>query len=141
MSWGDHSFKIKKAESFSLLNSNNRIISAVEKGQPIVGRIEIKNPSTKMKAIINFPVKTININERNRIAYQVDTGPVLFPDLSKKYERSIESFRLAFVAFSSPTSAEFIIEKEVPVGEEYFVHHYSKIEKVKADVSLFAIKQ
>ena len=51
----------------------------------------------------------MNIDE-NADIYQVDTGIVLFPDLSKRYDRQIETFSLAYVAFNAPHFADFVIE-------------------------------
>ena len=67
------------------------------------------------RAIIECPVKTMNMDEQADI-YQVDTGMVLFPDLSKRCDRQkIETFSLAFVAFNAPHFADFVIEKPTPI--------------------------
>lgn len=39
-------------------------------------------------------------NPRN--LYQVDTDPVLFPDLSREYEKTVDAFSLAYIAFNVP---------------------------------------
>ena len=52
----------------------------------------------------------MNIDEEADI-YQVDTGIVLFPDLSKRYDPQIEAFSLAYVAFNVPHFADFVIER------------------------------
>ena len=83
-----------------------------------------------MRAIIECPVKTMNADP-DRGVYQVDTGPVLYPDLSRRYERKIEALRLAFVAFNAPGFADFVIEQPTEIREDEEVickvHHYSGI--------------
>ena len=53
-----------------------------------------------MSAMVEYPVKTMNIHpERKR--FQVDTGPLLFPDLSLTVERQIQCFSIAFVCYNT----------------------------------------
>ena len=42
---------------------------------------QVRNEETGLQAIMEYPVKTMNTNRANDI-YQVDTGPVAFPDLT-----------------------------------------------------------
>ena len=102
---------------------------------PIVSQTEIWDTDTQMRAIIECPVKTVNMDEKRGI-YQVDTGPVLFPDLSKRYERSIEAFSLAYVAFNVSHFADFVIEQPTPIIEDgkeiAWVYHYAGIRSLKA---------
>ena len=50
--------------------------------------------------------------------FQVDTGPVAFPDLSRRYERLPDALSLAFVAFNAPHFADFVIEDETPILQD-----------------------
>ena len=81
------------------------------------------------------------VEKRN--IYQVDTGIVLFPDLSKCYAPQIETFRLAYVAFNTPHFADCVIEQPTPILEDgkqaTQVYHYSGIQSLEAKNSLFAI--
>ena len=84
----------------------------------------------------------MNIDE-NADIYQVDTGIVLFPDLSKRYDRQIETFSLAYVAFNVPHFADFVIEKPTPIIENGVevtqVYHYSEIVSLEAKNTVFGI--
>ena len=93
-SWGEKEFIIKEVESTELLDTSEKIISAIEKCVPIMGRLVYKN------AVIDFPVKTINKYLKE---WQVDTGPIPFPI---NY-----SFGLAFIAFNNFKFAEVIIDE------------------------------
>ena len=44
-----------------------------------------------MSAILEYPVKTMNIHD-GRDLYQVGTGPVAFPDLTRRYARPAGSW-------------------------------------------------
>lgn len=133
--WGGVLFEIREANRAQILDDNEKILLATRRCSPIVSQTEIWDTDTQMRAIIECPVKTMNIDEQRRI-YQVDTGPVLFPDLSKRYERQIEAFSLAYVAFNAPHFADFVIEQPTPIiedGEEIAsVYHYAGIRSLKA---------
>jgi len=86
-----------------------------------VARTEIQ--ADRYVAILEYPVKTMNANERDMI-YQTDTGPILLPDLSREPDDLIGGMRLAFAAFNCSTWIEFIIRTRTPVAEGVEVHHY-----------------
>jgi len=76
--------------------------------------------------------------------YQVDTGPVAFPDLSRRHERLPDALSLAFVAFNAPHFADFVIEDETAILQDdrelTRVHHYSRILSLPAKNRIFAIE-
>ncbi|MBM3239801.1 hypothetical protein FJZ31_26250 [Candidatus Poribacteria bacterium] len=133
--WGGALFEIQETNPVQVLDTNEKILLATRKCLPIVSQTEIWDANTQMRAIIECPVKTMNMDEK-RCIYQVDTGPVLFPDLSKQYERKIEAFKLAYVAFNVPHFADFVIEQPTPIvegGKEVaWVYHYSGIRSLEA---------
>src|SRR5207247_10549860 len=57
-----------------LLEDAARIIESVLANEPIVARTRLEDEH--YTALLEYPVKTINANERDGI-YQTDTGPVL----------------------------------------------------------------
>ncbi len=119
------------------------IHEATAKALPLVAQTEISQAKTGLRAIIEFPVKTINIRDEEP-TYQVDTGPVAFPDLSQRYDRWAEALSLAFVAFNAPHFADFVIEDETPIIQDNQeltrVHHYSRILSLPANNRVFAIE-
>ena len=75
--------------------------------------------------------------------YQVDTGPVAFPDLSVRPERLIDCLTLAFVAFNIPHFADFVIEVPTTVDPDHpdlQIYHFSKIVSMPARNRLFAVE-
>jgi hypothetical protein len=82
--------------------------------------------------IIEYPIKTINFSERDRY-YQVDTGPILFPDFDAcDGGDMLQSLRLAYVSHNCDSWAEFLLNVPTPLTDGISVHHYSK--SVRLDV-------
>ncbi|MBL8218561.1 MAG: hypothetical protein JNL62_05005 [Bryobacterales bacterium] len=139
--WEGQVYKTVRPRAVRLLRSNREIREATHSAVPIVAQTEIADARTRLRAIIEFPVKTMNIHDQ-RDLYQVDSGPVAVPDLSRRYTRPAESLSLAFVAFNAPGSADFVIEGPAPIteaGREVTrVHHYSRLDSLPATNRLFA---
>ena len=89
-------------------------------------------------ALIEYPVKTINANERDAV-YQPDTGPVLFPDLTREPEDLLAGMELAYVAFNVSSWAEFIVRVPTPLTDEIEVYHYSKSVRLDAHNQIIAL--
>ena len=105
------------------LERAEQIVEAVLSNHPLVARTEIQGE--RYTAVLDYPVKTINANERDSV-YQTDTGPILLPDLSKESDDLIGGFELAFSAFNSPDWTEFIVRVPTPITAEISVYHYSR---------------
>ncbi|MBL8176894.1 MAG: hypothetical protein JNK48_19630 [Bryobacterales bacterium] len=129
--WEGQEYKLVRPKAARLLRTNREIREATHAGAPIVAQTEISDAETGLRAILEFPVKTMNIHDK-RDMYQVDSGPVGFPDLRRRYRRRGESLSLAFVAFNSGGSADFVIEAPTPITENgrevSRVYHYSRLE-------------
>lgn len=124
------------------LDSFEKIRDATVSGIPIVTQTEFQNNETGLRAVIEAPCKTMNISHTKKM-YQVDTGPIAFPDLSKKYEVQIDCLSLAFIAFNADHFADFVIEAPTPVMEGKktvsTVYHYSKIRSLQVKNRIFAL--
>lgn len=127
----------------TVLDTWERIRDTTAAAVPIVSRTELTDEQTGLKAIIEAPVKTLNISIFKQM-YQVDTGPVAFPDLSKRYEPRIDCLKLAFVAFNAPHFADFVVEQPTPVVEDEVekcrIHHYSNPFSTPAKNLLLAVE-
>lgn len=141
--WEGQVYKLVRPRAVRLLRSNREIREATDSGVPIVAQTEISDPRTRLRAILEFPVKTMNIHDK-RDLYQVDSGPVAFADLSRRYATPAESLSLAYVAFNAPASADFVIEAPTPVtegGRELTrVFHYSRLQSLPTVNRLFAFE-
>ncbi len=124
------------------LDTFEKIRDATAAGTPIVTQTEFQNESTGLRALIEAPCKTMNISHPKKM-YQVDTGPLAFPDLSKKYDPQIKCLSLAFIAFNKPHFADFVIEAPTVIKEGgkdvTTVYHYSKLTTVTVKNRIFAL--
>lgn len=128
--WGIPVIYLPVPKVVTELDTWEKIRNATKTGIPIVTQTEFQDPDTGLRAVIECPCKTMNISYPKKM-YQVDTGPVAFPDLSKRYDvNQIDCLNLAFIAFNAPHFADFVIEAPTPIidGEKEVatVYHYSK---------------
>ncbi len=104
------------------LNSAEEIVTATLENQRLVARTMIE--SERYQAVIEYPVKTMNANERDMI-YQTDTGPILLPDLSGELDQLQDNLQLAFAAFNCPAWIELIVREPTQIEDGVDVYHYS----------------
>lgn len=117
------------------LESAQAIIRATLANELLVGRCAFALHD-RYDIEMDFPIKTMNANEREWI-YQVDTGPILFPDMSADCQNWIDSFHLAYVAFNRADWAEFILQTATPLSDSISVNHYSRIVQMNTQNSIF----
>ena len=118
------------------LSSPQEIVEATLKNVPLVAETEID--SDRYRAVIEYPVKTMNANERDAI-YQTDTGPHLFPDLSCEPGDLLARMELAFSAFNRPEWTEFLLRVPTPIAESANVYHYSRSIRLDCQNRLFRL--
>ncbi len=140
--WGKPTLKLREGRHVKVLDTWEQIRDVTAAGVPLVGQTEIRNPETNLRAIIECPIKTMNVSLQREM-YQVDTGPIAFPDLSRRADPLIDILSLAFVAFNAPHFADFVIEQPTPViedGEQRCkIHHYSNPISLPAQNTLLAV--
>ena len=80
---------------------------------PLVSQTEIADASSGLRAIIECPVKTMNLSLEGGAdgtgtheagVWQVDTGPVAVPDLTKRYEPAVACVSLGYIATNNRQS-------------------------------------
>ena len=135
-------FQIRAARGVQVLAENPAIVAATLKGRPLVGRTEIHDEASGARAIIEYPVKTMNVNDLKNM-YQVDTGPLAFPDFTAAADRPIDRMELAYVAHNQPDEAYFIVQRPTPIvvdeAEVCDVCHYSDIRRLPAKNTLMSL--
>ena len=122
-----------------LLNDND-VVQATLDLTPIIATTEIQSPDGKFKVIIEYPIKTMNfVKERNR--FQVDTGPILFPDFELDSIYDIEKLQLAFVCYNNRVIAEFVSRVPTVIDKtkdnQLQTMEYSKIKRLDVITKLF----
>ena len=84
---------------------------------------------------LGVPYKVINVN-RDPFAFQVDTGPIIFPDFAKREQHPVEMFELAYVLYSRFDEAEFVLRKpvvpQVLYGPTTYATDYSEVRVLPA---------
>jgi len=142
--WGVPELNLREAPKAVVIDTWEAVRDATAAAVPIVSQTEIANPQTRLRAIIECPVKTMNISHEKKM-FQVDTGPLALPDLTQRYDPLIDSLRLAFVAFNAPHFADFITEQEAQVpcdgGGTAEVYHYTKPFSLPATNRLLALRK
>ena len=109
---------------------------------PMAAQTEITNEETGLRCLMEYPIKTMNISIDNSI-WQVDTGPVAFPDLTQRFDAPVDSVRLAFAVFNAPHFCDFVIEQPTPIirddREVCKVYHYSNPVSLSAKNRVLAV--
>ena len=136
--WNGQQYHLIVGSDVEELTSDAAVREATYDSVPIVAQTQVRNEKTGLQAIMEYPVKTMNTNRANDI-YQVDTGPVAFPDLSQRHARHVDALSLAFVVFNAPHFADFVLEMPTRVGDEQ-VYHYSKVVSLAAVNRLYAVQ-
>lgn len=115
--WGEPRLLLHDAAEVTVLETFEQIRDATAAGLPLVTQTEIRNEATGLRAVIECPSKTMNISP-DKSMYQVDTGPVAYPDLSKPFDPQIDCLSVAFVVFNAPHFADFIVEQPTALVED-----------------------
>ena len=105
-------------------------------GEPMVGRTAIRDPKRAVTAVMEYPINTMNVN-KDPFRFQVDTGPILFPDLSKAVGNRIEMFEVAYVLYKRFDETEFTLRKPVAPhnspGRSIYITDYSELRVMPAE--------
>jgi hypothetical protein len=84
------------------------IVAATLANRPLVARTELRDAASGRRAVLEYPVKTMNVT-REPARFQVDTGPLLLPDFASAAARPIERLAVAHVVYHTFDRAEFIV--------------------------------
>jgi hypothetical protein len=88
------------------------IVAATLDNRPLVARTALDLPERGLRAVLEYPVKTMNVH-REPWRFQVDTGPLILPSFASTAGRLIEQFDLAHAVYHGFDRAEFIRRKPV----------------------------
>ena len=126
--WGEPIMQLHYGRTVTELTTFEQIRDVTAGDTPLAAQTEIVNERTGLRCVMEYPVKTMNISVDNSI-WQVDTGPIAFPDLTRRFDVPVDSVRLAFAVFNAPHFCDFVIEQPTPVleckRELCSVYHYS----------------
>lgn len=97
-----------------MLTTDEEVFQATLDNLPLIARTEIHDPHHPISAVIEYPIKTMNVSPHTH-QFQVDTGPVLLPDFTNRGGSQVECFRMAYVVYNTFDRAEFIIRQPTPI--------------------------
>ena len=134
--------RTRQAASPRLLETDAAVIEATYANLPIVVQVEIANETLGLRGIVECPVKTMNIDAAQG-RFQVDTGPVVWPDLSLRHDRLVDSLSLAFIVFNASAYVETVTEVPTELGIEGAgatrVHHFSEIQSHESTNRVYCV--
>jgi hypothetical protein len=117
------------------LRSYAEIVERTLANVPIVARTEVQDTTRGLRAVLEYPVKTMNI-VKEPLRFQVDTGPLILPDFESDADRAVERFDIAHVVYNVFDKAEFILRKPTQILEGdkplYSVTDYSLVKEMPA---------
>ncbi|MCH2210116.1 MAG: hypothetical protein MK110_02360 [Fuerstiella sp.] len=105
------------------LTSAADIVQATLNNMVLNARTTIE--TDRYSAVMEYPVKTMNANERDNI-YQTDTGPVLYPDLTVEPDKMLQQLQFAYTAVNCPHWIELLVRTATEVSDDIDVYHYSQ---------------
>jgi hypothetical protein len=140
----DLTFSVQPVPSSTELTTDDQVIAATLGNRPINAKTEIWDEASGRRAILEYPIRTMNYHAERR-RFQVDTGPVIFPDLTSAAEHSVDRCALAHVIYNRFDRAEFICKRPTPLvheGQEIGrIQHYSDVRIMPAKHTLLCAGQ
>lgn len=124
--WGGNEPRLSKVAA-RVLNTPQEIFAAMDANKPLIGQTELLHKETGRTAVLEYPIKTLNWHRDDKL-WQVDTGPVLLPDLSVSPDQWPQTIQLAYIAFNQPDWADFVVKQLAPIPDtDVKTRHYSEI--------------
>ncbi len=118
--------------------------AALDAGWPVVGRTTYLSEDGQTTVALEYPVKVLNVAV-DRPLWQVDTGPVLVPDLAENETGRpgplAGRFSLAFLVYNTWDRAEIALRRPTVLarveGEHVATEHYNDVRALPARNELF----
>ncbi len=121
------------------LATDRDVVDATMRNAPIAAKTSFT--SNGYTAILEYPIRTMNFHEE-RGRFQVDTGPLIFPELGTASEHLIDCCSLAHTVYNTFTYAEFVCKQPTPLiidgADVASIYHYSRFENLAVTTELFA---
>lgn len=141
--WGEPNMRLHYGKTVMELKTFEQIRDVTATDTPLAAQTEITNEETGLRCLMEYPIKTMNVSIDHEI-WQVDTGPIALPDLTRRFEPPVDSVRLAFAVFNATHFCDFVIEQPTPVlrdeQEVCEVYHYSNPVSFPAKNRVLSVK-
>ena len=125
------------------LKTDAEVAEATWANLALIARTHLSDEASGQSAVLEYPIKTMNVRDQSP-QFQVDTGPVLWPDFGSNAAERIERLAMAFVAYNTFDYAEFIVRRPTPLSngerEVAQVMHYSEAVSMQARHELYCVE-
>lgn len=122
------------------LTTDREVVDATMANRPLVGKTEIVDDAFGLRATLEYPIRTMNFHPE-RVRFQVDTGPLIFPDLAAPHEWLIDRCKLAHTVYNTFDYAEFVCKQPTPLvrdgSDVASIFHYSDFRRLPVTNTLF----
>ena len=137
--WTDLRFSLQQSQARRLTTAEE-IIDATLAGEVLLGRTTIADARSGQRALLEYPIPYMNVHPPQK-RFQVDVGPMLYPDFAATADSLVEQMQLAYVMFNQLHEAEFALRvpTQVVEGQTAEVLHYSKVIKLQAESELYSL--
>ena len=108
---------VRRFASTEVHQSTEAITAASEGGLPMNGRTTFSHPDDAYQCALEYPIKTMNFRPETP-SFQVDTGPLVLPDVDVDDGATIERLVMAHIAYNRLDRAELIIRRPVPIDDQ-----------------------
>lgn len=110
------------------LDTDTEVVAATLANLPLVAVTEVRDEASGTSATLEYPVKTMNV-ARSPDRFQVDTGPLILPNIAATAERGVDRLDMAHVVYWRRDVAEFVLRRPIPTsdGSEVSVTDYGEI--------------
>ena len=99
------------------LVTDREVVEATLANRRLAARTELIDPMSGAKAVIDYPVKTMNVR-RDPANFQVDTGPILVPRWDAADKPAPLRFDIAHIVYWQRDRAELVLRRPLTIGEE-----------------------
>jgi hypothetical protein len=107
-------FAIRHYDEATPLETDAAVVAATQANLPIGARTELWAGARGLRAVLEYPIRTMNFHpERTR--FQVDTGPLNFPDLAADDEHWIDRRAVAHAVYNPFDRCEFVCKRPTPL--------------------------
>ena len=137
--WTDLRFSLNRSAARHL-STAEEIIDATLAGEVLLGRTTLVDAEGGGRAVLEYPIHYMNVHPPEE-RFQVDVGPILFPNFAATAGSLVEHLQLAYVMFNRLDEVEFALRVPTRVveGQAAEVLHYSQVIKVRAESALFSL--
>ena len=120
------------------LSSTEAVIEATLAGEPMIGRTTLTSEAGS-EAVLEYPIPYVNVHPPDN-RFQVDVGPILYPDTGSTAALMVERFQLAYVMYNEFDRGEFALRVPTRVAADQpgDTLHYSEVIRTSARHELFS---